>query len=192
MRRLVFSGVVAALLSSQAVVAENIYNGDHCVGTASGMQLDDEFGAGTQAVTRCLKHNENVRVLFQMNQLYKNSKNDAPYAAENILNALEDYSVTHGIKDGHYEVVVVAHSEGWRLMLDNVKLNAKGSVLPRNPFQAQIQELMNKGVKIYFCLNTMRSKGVVKGDLIDGIEFVTSGVTAIPDFQRVGFQYVQP
>lgn len=43
-----------------------------------------------------------------------------------------------------------------------------------------------------FCLNTANSKGVKKADMIDGIGFVTSGVTAIPDLQEEGYRYVQP
>jgi intracellular sulfur oxidation DsrE/DsrF family protein len=42
------------------------------------------------------------------------------------------------------------------------------------------------------CLNTANSKGVKKADMIDGIGFVTAGVTAIPDMQEEGYRYVKP
>ena len=66
---------------------------------------------------------------------------------------------------------------------------------------------MARGEKFYFCQNTTRGfmrNGTLptvaettdmtgaKGQLIDGVEYVTAGVTAIADFQSQGYKYVQP
>ena len=63
---------------------------------------------------------------------------------------------------------------------------------------------MAMGVKFYFCQNTTRSfvangtlppgnvMGGATAQLIDGVEYVTAGVTAIADLQEQGYRYVQP
>jgi intracellular sulfur oxidation DsrE/DsrF family protein len=78
----------------------------------------------------------------------------------------------------------------------------------KNEFEGQVQDLMNKGVKFYFCQNTTRGfqgQGLLPDDATsalvtslddDGVahtvEYVTAGITALADFQAAGFQYVQP
>ena len=37
------------------------------VGLVSGLPLDEEFGAGTQELTRCLERRHNVKVVVQVN-----------------------------------------------------------------------------------------------------------------------------
>lgn len=90
-----------------------------------------------------------------------------------------------------------------------------------NWFESDVQDLMDQGVTFYFCLNTVRAfvnAGIlpaagtwVRNDgsicasgeqgctevsaldyLIDGVQFVPSGVTAIADFQIDGRPLVHP
>ena len=64
---------------------------------------------------------------------------------------------------------------------------------------------MARGVKFYFCQNTTRgfinngtlpaaneAEGGATAQLIDGVEYVTAGVTSISEFQQRGYEYVQP
>jgi len=91
--------------------------------------------------------------------------------------------MTHGMTADDYEIAVIVHSAGWKLVLNNEK----------NPFPKDMEWLVKQpSVKVLFCLNTANSKGVKKSDMIDGIGFVTAGVTAIPDMQEQGYRYVQP
>ena len=74
----------------------------------------------------------------------------------------------------------------------------------RNQFEGAVSSLIADGVKFYFCQNTTRSfvnngflpPGDVEfgatGELIEGVEYTTAGVTAIADFQSRGYTYVQP
>lgn len=175
-----------ALLSSQAMAGRS---GRACP-TLVQDAVEAEFGPGSAAVTRCLAKREDIKVLYQINQECKNSKCDSAYAAGNIMNAYKGYVDTHGIDPKNFEIVAVVHSAGWKLVLDNNSADPHPTAT--NPFQSQIQGLLDKGIKIYFCQNTARSKGVKLAHMIPGIEFVTSGVTAIADFQSIGYSYVQP
>ena len=151
--------------------------------------IDSEFGPGSADVTRCLAKRHYVKVVYQINQLCKDSSCSAAYAIGNIGNAVKDYENTHGmVPDQDYEIVAIVHSAGWKLVLDNVD-PALGTT---NPFRQTMVELLEKGVKVKFCQNTARSKGVTLDKMIDGIEFVTSGVTAIADYQSRGYAFVQP
>lgn len=142
--------------------------------------IDLEFGAGAGAATRCLEEKREVRVVFQINAACKDTACTEPYAIGNIDNAITDYEVTHGISRNNIQIVAVVHSSGTPVILAN------------GQFRAQVEAVMAKGVKIYYCQNTARSKKVKFADMIPGVEFVTSGVTAIADFQAQGYSYVQP
>jgi len=55
-----------------------------------------------------------------------------------------------------------------------------------------MEGLIANGIKVVFCQNTARSKGVTTDQLIPGVGDVTAGVSAIVDFQALGYRYVQP
>ncbi len=174
-------------VTSQTVLAGD---GDECpVGLLNGMTLDDEFGAGTSDLTRCIKKRDRVKVVYQINTECKDSNCTKPYAIGNINNAIKDYEITHGMSKDEYEIVAIVHSGGWPLILDNTSANPHART---NSFQAQMEALIANGVKVVFCQNTARSKDVVTDQLILGVEYVTAGVTAIADYQALGYSYVQP
>jgi len=160
------------------------------VGLVNGLTLDDEFGPGTAKITRCVKNTDKVKVVYQLNTMCKTAACVKPYALGNIENAIKDYEVTSGMVRGtNYEIVVVVHSGGWRTILDN---SAAMPHAASNPFQAQMEAVLAKGVKVYFCQNTARGKNVKTANVISGVKFVTAGVTSIADFQLEGYSYVQP
>ncbi|WP_455209887.1 DsrE family protein [Kaarinaea lacus] len=169
---------------------KDYYNSTNCVGTpfnqADGnpLSFDEKFGEGTSDVTRCLANTKKVKTLFQINTLCKDATCGAPYAIGNIKNAIKDYELSHGMTADDYDIAVVVHSAGWKMVLNDTT---------KNQFKEDMEWLVSQpGVKVLFCLNTANSKNVQKADMIDGIGFVTSGVTAIPDMQEEGYRYVQP
>ena len=196
-----FIGGVLLCLSSANALAHggdghggDFYNAQNCVGTpytdtdGNPDPFDNRFGDGTPGnvtdVTRCLANTRKVKTLFQINTLCKDSSCSAPYAIGNIKNAIKDYEITHGMSADDYEIVVVVHSAGWKMVLNDET---------RNDFKDDMTWLVDQpSVKVLFCLNTANSKGVKKADMIEGVGFVTSGVTAIPDMQEEGYRYVQP
>ena len=151
------------------------------VGLVSGLTLDQEFGPGTAAVTRCLKNREKVKVVYNANKPCSGPNCSRPFALGNIMNAINDYEITHGMKPGKdYEIIAVFYAGGSDLVL-------KG-----NQYEGLLIDLMNRGVKAYFCQNTARNKGIVLADLVEGVKFVTSGVTAVADYQLSGYAVVTP
>jgi Uncharacterized conserved protein len=51
---------------------------------------------------------------------------------------------------------------------------------------------MSMGVKFYVCSIAMRSLGIRREDLIDGVEVVDSGIKKIVELEGQGFAYVKP
>jgi len=176
--------------------AINELNSKNCVASpwtdASGnpISVDQKFGDGTQAVTRCLAKAEEVKVLYQVNTLCDDAACTKPYALGNVLNHITDLEVTHGLNAKDYEIVLVIHAGGWNLVLDPAKGHPDAA---SNIFAAKVVDLLKRpSVKIYFCQNTASSHKVTLDQMIAGIGFVTSGVSAISDFQEVEYQYIQP
>lgn len=167
------------------------------------MDIDSEFGSGSAAITRKLTQHREVKLLMQINRFcavpLENGVCKRAYALENIANALDDYANTHGLTiNSDYDIAVIVHGAGGPMAVKDSVLaaNKKGS----NPFEAQVRELMRRGVKFYLCQNTVRhliaegalTKGKAIGEIIEGVAFVTAGITALVDFQNRGWSYVQP
>ena len=215
---LAFSGVASAGEED----AGGASNNECPVGLVNGMTLDDEFGSGTSDLTRCLDRRHNMKVVMQINKPCRDSwVNDAnevknnvanckrgdgeldfgrSYALGNINNMIKDYEITYGMVPGRdYEIAAVVHSGGGYLLLKDGGVNGKGGT-NSNKFEPEVKDLMDRGVKFYFCQNTTRGfirngtlpAGNATAQLIDGVEYVTAGVTSISEFQQRGYEYVQP
>lgn len=215
-KQLIHCGLLAASLIglgfTGAASAGKGGNNECPVDLVNALELDQEFGLGTDELTRCLERRHKVKVVVQINQFCRDAvSNEActrPYALGNIRNMIKDYEITHGMIQGRdYEIVAVVHSGGGKLVLKGVGDNNDNSVDDRNQFEAIVSGLIADGVKFYFCQNTTRSyvgqgilpqpdpeslTGGATGELIEGVEYTTAGVTAIADFQRQGYTYVQP
>ncbi|MDH5545792.1 MAG: DsrE family protein [Gammaproteobacteria bacterium] len=159
------------------------------VGLVSGIPLNEEFGPGTMVLTRCL-NSRRIRVVYQINNTCANPDCSKPYALGNINNAIKDYTITHGLEmREEVDVVAIVLGPGYSLVLNN---NAEQAYTEENPFQQQVEDLLSQGVRIFFCQNTARSKGIKTANLIPGIRYVTSGVTAVADFQDMRYSLVVP
>jgi intracellular sulfur oxidation DsrE/DsrF family protein len=184
------------------------FNNECPVGLVTGKTLDEEFGTGTSDLTNCISRRNNVKLLIQINQYCGNSSCTRAYALHNIYNVIADYETTYGMRPGKdYEIAAIVHSGGGPLVIKN-GTTGDGVHFVTNAFEGQVQDLMNKGVKFYFCMNTtrgMQGSGSLPADATsalvtsvdaDGVEhsvgYVTAGITALADFQQRGYEYVQP
>ena len=190
--------LAASSVASASGYDKNITNNE-CVNNTGGMSFDAEFGEGAGELTRCIKKRTKVKVVYQINEFCRDSvsNNDCainrPYALKNISNAIKDYEINYGMKQGRdYEIAAVVTSGGGHQL---IKQSRNG-----NQFESQVKGLMNKGVKFYFCQNTVRgltkkgfiTKGNATSDIIPGVKFVTSGVAAMPDLVSQGYILIQP
>ena len=184
------------------------HNNECPVGLVKGLSLNDEFGLGTSDLTKCISRRDNVKLLIQINQYCGNSTCSRAYALHNIYNVIADYETTYGMRPGKdYEIAAVVHSGGGPLVIKD-GTTGDGVHVVTNAFEDDVKDLMNKGVKFYFCMNTtrgMQGSGFLPADATsalvtsmdnNGVEhsvgYVTAGITALADFQQRGYEYVQP
>lgn len=185
-----------ALLFAASVQAGGKHNSNNAcpVGLVNGMDLDTEFGPGTAALTKCLDKRRGVKLVFQINGA-------PPFGLGNIKNVIDDFEITHGMVRGRdYEIAAIVHSAGGTTVVKSSVLLAHGK--PANAGEALVHELIGKGVKFYFCQNTMRAymtpangtltAGNAHAEIIEGVRYVTAGLDALTDFQSRGWVYVQP
>jgi len=215
---LAFSGVASAEKEDRGGASNN-----ECpVGLVNDKTFDEEFGYGTSDLTRCLDRRHNVKVVMQINKPCRDSwvdgdavKNNVAkckrgdgeldfgrsYALGNINNMIKDYEITHGMVVGKdYEIAAIVHSGGGYLLLKDGGEQGTLGGTNSNKFEPEVKNLMDRGVKFYFCQNTTRGfirngtlpAGNATAQLIEGVEYVTAGVTSISEFQQRGYKYVQP
>lgn len=169
--------------------------------------FDQMFGSDAVANMNCVQKRNNVKLVVQVNDFCRDSVPSIvdcaagrAFALGNMKNMIKDYEITHGMQPGTgYEMVAVVHSGGGHLLRKVVGKDSSGNPIA-NPFIADVQYLMDRGVKFYFCLNTAAgfikrgalTQGSIDPQLIDGIEYVPAGLTSIVDFQKRGYTYVQP
>lgn len=210
------AGLFAVLMSGLGVsnmATAGASNNECPVGLVNGMTLNDEFGQGTGELTNCLERRSNVNVVMQVNQFCRDAVSNADcasnraYALGNMRNMIKDYEITHGMVAGKdYRIAAVVHSGGgWQMLKDEGTNGSGNPVAGRNKFQGLVEGLIADGVEFYFCQNTTRGfikKGILPAvgtttggataELIDGVKYVTAGVTSIAEFQSRGYRYVQP
>ncbi len=188
--------VFAALLLSVSLTAradESVNSDNACpVGLVSGLTLTQEFGAAVAANTRCIQKRHNVKTMFALNEFYALGSTTQPYGLVQINNVLNDYEVTAGMVEGRdFQIIAVVHGPGGRMLLNDGTMN---------PFKAQVEALMARGVTFYLCENTVRGlikagllqEGNVAAGVIPGVKYVTAGLAAISDFEALGWSYLQP
>jgi intracellular sulfur oxidation DsrE/DsrF family protein len=56
----------------------------------------------------------------------------------------------------------------------------------------RIDEALGAGVKVAACENTMRNAKLAKGDMLNGIGYVPSGVVELMQKQQQGWAYLRP
>jgi uncharacterized protein len=109
------------------------------------------------------------KVLFHLNDEGK-----AEDTLRNIENLLKD------IKED-IEVELVIHSKGVYPFKRNKNINRE-----------KIDMLIDKGVNISVCQNTLESLNLEKEDFVPGIQVVSSGVSEIIRKQQEGWLYIKP
>lgn len=78
------------------------------------------------------------------------------------------------------EIEVVTHSAALEFMMKD-----------KSPAEAEIKELMTKGVTFAVCQNTMKRKNVTETEIIDGAVFVPVGIAEIVLKQEKKYQYIK-
>ena len=69
--------------------------------------------------------------------------------------------------------------------------DALGLVLEGSPVAAELAELLERGVSVRACENTLAGRGATAEDLLPGVDVVPSGVAEAVRLQREGRAYLK-
>lgn len=135
-----------------------------------------------------------IKVVIQVNDaavIPMNGISKQLMAAKN----LHDQYASLGMKSGKdYEIVMVFRAAGSQFLLkdDAYDEKAKGQHQKGNPNRVIIEAMHKDGVKMYECGVAMQMLGYEITDLLPVARIVTSGIAAIIDFEKSGFQEITP
>jgi intracellular sulfur oxidation DsrE/DsrF family protein len=104
--------------------------------------------------------------------------NDDPQLHERIVGNIDNL-----LADGTLDldaVALVANSGGLALLTTD------------SPERDAIEELIERGVAVKQCHNTIVGSDITEDDLIDGVELVSSGVGELTRLQSEGYAYITP
>jgi len=188
--RFFISGAVLGLLMQGSFVYADDDDRDRnrsC--TAEAIAAAEAYDTGSSALTECIRVRDDFKVVMAWNNKVINgniSKNFGQAVGQQVVNGrnlIRDYGNNYDMKHkDEYDMVVVAYAGGvdW--------LNKTNDVMGIQ----MVQGLLDKGVKIFACQNTMKAKGLKIADLIEGVRIVPAGVSAVVDFSNRGFTYINP
>jgi intracellular sulfur oxidation DsrE/DsrF family protein len=192
--------LLAGMVSATTAYADD-YNRYKKEGSCPALfqsSVDTEFGDGTSADTTCITKRNNVLVVLNMSTNVLNPKSGISQTLNNALLMIENYSDVYGIEIGKdLKFNVVAHFQGGQFLLSDEAYNKLKSTpnLPYaggNPSRSAVEKLLDEGVQLYMCQNTMRGNGWKTADLIPGVEQVPGGVVALADFAQRGWAVITP
>lgn len=174
------------------------------------LDMDEEFGAGTQAITYCLGNRKKARVVVAINGAHPTNKNGVTQTGKarflsNIEYMRENYEDVHDMKIGeNVKVKAVASGSGALLMTTHhpAWMRDAGEGDPAcpmkpiagktcsNPFRHLVERAQAIGVKFYLCQMASRVLGIKKANKIEGVSFVPGGHIAVADFQMDGYALI--
>lgn len=159
----------------------------------AALEMDAEFGNGTSDLTTCIQKRANLKNVFAWNLASVNSRTGLGQQVQVTRNSLNNYENIYNMTiNEDFKMVAIGYSGGGRWLLNDEAFNRTYNVTTGNPSGELVRSLIERGVKVYMCQNTMRGNGWVTTDLIPGVLMVPSGAVGILDYQNAGYKYINP
>jgi uncharacterized protein len=134
-----------------------------------------------------LQVRENLRIVYQVTD-------DAGYEGVNkglfYARKLIDTYRRQGIAPEQVHLHLVYHGTGIAAVVNDAARRRLG-VESANPNGAILAELVERGVQVELCENTMQQKGVQPVELLSGVKLVVGAFPRLIDLQLQGFVYIK-
>ena len=103
----------------------------------------------------------------------------------NQLARLLNLHVMGGVPKENLNVVVAVHGGAiWTIMNDELYREKFGVANPHTPLY---KELLDNGVRVVVCSQSMFKRKIAKDQLIPGLEVATSALTTLTQYQLMGY-----
>jgi len=161
--------------------------------TQAIQNMNQQFGHGTSLSTSCIQKRDEVKDVFAWNSAGINKKKKLAQQVHVTRNSVNNYEQVYAMKiNKDFKVIAIGYSAGGRWLLTDEAYNRTYNVSSGNPTAALTQSLIERGVKVYMCQNTMRGNSWVSSDLLPGVLMVPSGAVAVLDYEHQGYKYILP
>lgn len=134
-----------------------------------------------------LQVRENLRIVYQVTD-------DAAYEGVNkglfYARKLIDTYRRHGIAPEQVHLHLVYHGTGIAAVVNDAARRRLG-VETANPNGEILAELVQRGVQVELCENTMQQKDVKPAELLPGVKLVVGAFPRLIDLQLQGFAYIK-
>lgn len=160
---------------------------------ATKSDVEAEFGPGSSEATTCLQVRKGVKSVASWNSSAVNGRTGFGQQPQSTRNLTNNYDQMYGmVANQDYKVAVVAFSGGGRWALNDEAYNRTYGVTTGNPSADITTGLIEKGIPVYLCQNTMRGNNWSFSDVLPGVLMVPTGVGGVVDFQSQGYTYLVP
>lgn len=155
--------------------------------------MDVQFGIGTSSLTSCIQKRTGIKNVIAWNLASVNGRSGLAQQAQVTRNTTNNYENIYNMEiNKDFKMVAIGYAGGGRWLLTDEAYNRTYGVTTGNPTRALTSSLVERGVSVYMCQNTMRGNKWVTSDLIPGVLMVPSGAVGIIDFQNTGYKYINP
>ncbi|MCB1209453.1 MAG: DsrE family protein [Verrucomicrobiales bacterium] len=130
---------------------------------------------------------ENLRIVYQVtDDAAHDGVNKGLFYARKLINTYQ----THGINAKEVHLHLVYHGTGIAAVVNDEARKRLGTE-DTNPNAAILAELIERGVQVELCENTMQSKGVKPSELMPGVKLVVGAYPRLIDLQLQGYAYIK-
>ncbi len=130
---------------------------------------------------------ENLRIVYQVTEdSLHEGVNKGLFYARKLINTYQQ----QGISAEQIHLHLVYHGTGIAAVVNDEARSRLGAS-ESNPNGEILAELIERGVHIELCENTMQQKGVKPAELLPGVKLVVGAFPRLIDLQLQGYAYIK-
>ena len=143
--------------------------------------------SGTEPEVIPIQVRENLRIVYQVtDDTTHEGLNKGLFYARKLINTYQK----QGIAPEQVHLHLVYHGTGIAAVVNDEARKRLGAEAA-NPNGAILAELVNRGVQVELCENTMQQKGVKPTEVMPGVKLVVGAFPRLIDLQLQGFAYIK-
>lgn len=135
-----------------------------------------------------LQVRENLRIVYQVtDDADYEGVNKGLFYARKLINTYDK----QGIAPDQVDLHIVFHGTGLHAVVNEAARTRLKVEKAENPNGEILAELIQRGVQIELCENTMQHKGVKPTELMPGVKLVVGAFPRLVDLQLQGYAYIK-
>ncbi len=135
-----------------------------------------------------IEKREGIRVVYQIKT--NEWKGDVGSGLHYVEKLVKGYA-NMGLADDAFQVHAVLHSDAGYWLLKDAPYKKHTGKDAENPNKEIVRSLVERGVQVELCSQTMKDNGWTSSDLLPGVITVIAAYPRIIDLQQRGYAYIR-